>query len=175
MGQAKSKDVSNTSHLRLKAFPTTATTMATATSTSTKTQKGQLGTNAPTDCLTTPAIVITRPAPRTELTRLSTTIDPIELVARPESAGCSQPACTLSNPGTILVQSPSGNLLDAREYQNHPKRPLTLRERKEKIMEAMEKEKGAEKAQQGVENEEVGSEGKKSAGFWGCCCSGRKK
>ncbi|MCJ1371955.1 hypothetical protein MMC20_003175 [Loxospora ochrophaea] len=82
-----------------------------------------------------PDSVITRPGWPRRITRLSELIDPLDLISddgeRPRS-DCD------SHPGAKLIESPSGNLLGAKEYAQHPNRPLTVRERKERIRAALE-------------------------------------
>ena len=42
-------------------------------------------------------------------------------------------------PRTPLVQSPSGNVLDAKQFLEHPDRPLTIGERQARIRAALER------------------------------------
>lgn len=66
--------------------------------------------------------VVTRPSPPREITHLSSLVDPAELAA----TGIDW-----------TIRSPSGNLLGPSGFFGHPSRPLSLRERQERVREAV--------------------------------------
>lgn len=68
---------------------------------------------------------VTEPSPPREITHLSSIIDPKEIS------------------GDWTIRSPSGNLLGLGGYMNHPARPLSMRERQEKVRRAMEEKKAS--------------------------------
>ncbi len=80
---------------------------------------------------------ITGPAPPPVIYRLSELIDPVDFV-REESQALREPSLqyppTAHTPGRPIVQSPSGQMLDAIAFAGHANRPLSLRERQEEIM-----------------------------------------
>jgi len=118
--------------------------------------------SSPNNSPTTPTTFsegITPPAAPRELTRISDIIDPRELVndyiynttpTRPNaSRASSQPFTGIKSPGpqplisptspktpTSIVHSPSGNALGAEEFIRHPKRPLAIWERQERVVQA---------------------------------------
>jgi len=78
--------------------------------------------------------------------------------------------------GKTFVQSPSGNLLDSKAYAKHPDRPLTLKERQERIGLAMRSEsQGGRYRMSDVTLDEGDLGYVRSGGGWGCCgaCFGR--
>ena len=93
---------------------------------------------------------ITQPAPPPELYRVSELIDPHDLLSRSASdyhmygyrnnLGPSAPLLGYSAVPNVhkelpkLVESPSGNLLGAKEFIAHPRRPLAIRELQEQIV-----------------------------------------
>lgn len=112
--------------------------------------------SSPPDSPTTFCEEITPPAAPRELTRISEIIDPRELLndkiynvtpSRPRASprpitGAMSPGLqplispTLSRTPTSIVHSPSGNALGVEEFVNHPKRPLAMWERQERVMQA---------------------------------------
>lgn len=67
--------------------------------------------------------VVTRPAPPRRLATISTLIDPADLISESDWS----------------IKSPSGNLLNSQGYLNHPDRPLSMRERQQRVLAGMEK------------------------------------
>ena len=80
---------------------------------------------------------ITGPAPPRTIYRLSELFDPAEL-AREDSQALNNPSDPFppdSNaPRRPLVESPSGQILNAEQFAEHANRPLSLRERQEEIV-----------------------------------------
>lgn len=129
-----------------------------------------------------PIVDITPPRPPHHLHRISELIDPLTLILPDPS---TPPQRSRSNTlesqlGTDearnstgrFVQSPSGNLLGAEEFLNHPNRPLAMWERRERVINAtregferLETESRAEAtAEQRQSRDRGGKRGRR------CCC-----
>ncbi|KAI9854241.1 MAG: hypothetical protein M1830_006549 [Pleopsidium flavum] len=128
-----------------------------------------------------PSPEITRPALQREITRLSTLIDPIDLMRADDDSITPLSPVYASGNRRNLVESPSGHLLEPHEYLDHPDRPLTIRERQDRIREGLMSAMSGpdlvdEQAAEG-RSERDRNEGKAKA--WKSCCgclgSGRKK
>lgn len=92
-----------------------------------------------------PPATITRPAPPPRMHRVSELIDPYDLLGMTSDDVISIPQeSTQAGPLyghkqlPMLVESPSGRILDPQEFLNHPNRPLAIRERQESILRAVE-------------------------------------
>ena len=87
---------------------------------------------------------ITRPAPPRRIHHLSELINLDELFpSNPDTLSSHQDPTTHPKPPSrarTLVQSPSGQELDAYQYLNRADRPLTLQERQARITERLEQE-----------------------------------
>ncbi|KAL8919574.1 MAG: hypothetical protein Q9208_006691 [Pyrenodesmia sp. 3 TL-2023] len=82
-----------------------------------------------------PTPSISAPAPPTKLLRLSELLDPADLL-RSEQAGDIGEGRVITGEGRrVMVQSPSGQQLDAEAYARRPDRPLTVQERQARIRE----------------------------------------
>ena len=94
---------------------------------------------------------ITRPAPPLNLRRVSELIDPWDLVSgwsdeldRWDPTSLTTPVMSYQAKPDInkslppLIESPSGHTIGAKEFLEHPRRPLAIRERQEGILRALE-------------------------------------
>ena len=91
----------------------------------------------PTISTNIPEPEITGPTPPRTIYRLSELFDPAELAREENQAlsGTMDPLPPTSNaPRRPLVQSPSGQILNAEQFASHANRPLSLRERQEEIV-----------------------------------------
>lgn len=66
---------------------------------------------------------VTRPSPPRRLTAMSTLLDPADLMSEADWS----------------IKSPSGNLLGPKGYLSHPDRPLSMRERQQRVLDGMER------------------------------------
>ncbi|KAL9117066.1 MAG: hypothetical protein Q9187_006403 [Circinaria calcarea] len=99
---------------------------------------------------------ITQPLPPQHLNRISALIDPQDLLglhpedfeANPYAYSPFPISPTRRRQARLVMLSPSGNTFSHTAYLTHPDRPLTIRERQQKVRLAMEKleEARAEKA-----------------------------
>ena len=160
-----------------------------------------------------PISEISRPRAPSTLTRLSSLLDPVSPVILSSSPtgsndwsgdgihGSGDGKDTSSGTGTsrasqkspLTIRSPSGNLLGMASYFERPDRPLSMRERQERVRRAMERVQGGESRLRSVGDDDhrsVGEKGnvgqrglekeshkrKKSRGWYGfswrskCCC-----
>ncbi|KAL8749280.1 MAG: hypothetical protein Q9184_006872 [Pyrenodesmia sp. 2 TL-2023] len=90
-----------------------------------------------------PAPSISAPAPPTKLLRLSELLDPEDLLREEQQARALTPMggdigegrVIMGEGRRLMVQSPSGQQLDAEAYARRPDRPLTVQERQVRIRE----------------------------------------
>lgn len=162
MGQKPSKRVSNTSTSSLlTTYPSPSTIPSTPTS---------------------PLSDITPPAPPRSLNRLSEIIDPRTLLREEDPFNTStrggrsaqQPTYTNnSRIGIGIVHSPSGNSLGAREFMDHPNRPLAMWERQERVLQAtregMERFEAESRAGTRVGFRRGEARARRKRGCCGCC------
>jgi len=86
---------------------------------------------------------ITPPAPPRRLTHLSELIDLDELFPNGQVIDSRSPTPLAHLPNAsrrTIVQSPSGQELDAYAYLSRPDRPLTVQERQQRILERLQQE-----------------------------------
>jgi len=131
------------------------------------------------ETLQPPSPEITRPALRREITRLSALIDPVDLMRAEVDSITRRPTINATGDRSTLVQSPSGHLLEPHEYLEHPDRPLTIRERQDRIrgrlMSAMSVANMADEQTAEGQSERNRDEGE-AKGWWSCCgCLGRER
>ncbi|MCJ1453728.1 hypothetical protein MMC28_004076 [Mycoblastus sanguinarius] len=90
-----------------------------------------------------PDSAITTPVPGRTLNRISEIIDPRDILndddhmlsPSTDAGSPNKPLTTPKTPRAGIVHSPSGNALDAREFIEHPRRPLAMWERQERVLE----------------------------------------
>ena len=142
---------------------------------------------------------ITQPAPPPNLYRVSELIDPHDLLSRsgsdysfynskPKAAPAAPRFGYSAAPNVYkelppLVESPSGNLLGAQEFLDHPNRPLAIRERQEHIRVAIQQvemearmKREAEEMEESSRKMSKGSKSSKSRkGSASTCNSGHQR
>jgi len=121
---------------------------------------------------------ITPPAPPRRLTHLSELIDLDELFPNGQVIDSRSPTPLAYLPNAsrrTIVQSPSGQELDAYTYLSRPDRPLTVQERQQRILERLrqesqlETERRKETLRMMVAREEIARRKRGRRACGGCC------